>query len=43
MPHPNPDVIKRHMSLDYDKPYNVFSYGLPPEIVMAYALKWLYV
>jgi putative transposase len=37
------NVIKPHMSLDYDEPSNVFWYRLPPERIMAYAQKWLYV
>ncbi len=36
------NVIKPHMSLDYDEPCNVFWYRLPPERVMSYAQKWLY-
>jgi hypothetical protein len=36
-------VIKPHMSLDYDEPCNVFWYRLPPERILAYAQKWLYV
>lgn len=37
------NVIKPHMSLDYDEPFNVFWYRLPPETILAYAQKWLYV
>jgi putative transposase len=37
------NVIKPHMSLDYDEPANVFWYRLPPERVLSYAQKWLYV
>ena len=37
------NVIKPHMSLDYDEPCNVFWYRLPPERILAYAQKWLYV
>ena len=37
------NVIKPHMSLDYDEPSNVFWYRLPPERVISYAQKWLYV
>jgi len=31
------------MSLDFDEPANVFWYRLPPEWVLSYAQKWLYV
>jgi putative transposase len=37
------NVIKPHMSLDYDEPCNVFWYRLPPERILSYAQKWLYV
>ncbi len=37
------NVIKPHMSLDYDEPYNAFWYRLPPERILNYAQKWLYV
>ena len=37
------NFIKPHMSLDYDEPGNVFWYRLPPERILAYAQKWLYV
>ena len=37
------NVIKPHMSLDFDEPANVFWYRLPPERVLSYAQKWLYV
>lgn len=37
------NVIKPHMSLDYDEPCNVFWYRLPPERILNYAQKWLYV
>jgi len=36
------NVIKPHMSLDFDEPANVFWYRLPPERVLSYAQKWLY-
>jgi len=36
------NVIKPHMSLDYDEPCNVFWYRLPPERILSYAQKWLY-
>lgn len=36
-------VIKPHLSLDYDEPCNVFWYRLPPERILNYAQKWLYV
>jgi len=37
------NVIKPHMSLNYDEPCNAFWYRLPPERILAYAQKWLYV
>ena len=37
------NVIKPHMSLDFDEPYNAFWYRLPPERILNYAQKWLYV
>jgi putative transposase len=37
------NAIKPHMSLDYDEPCNVFWYRLPPERILSYAQKWLYV
>jgi len=37
------NVIKPHMSLNYDEPGNAFWYRLPPERILAYAQKWLYV
>jgi putative transposase len=37
------NVIKPHMNLDYDEPCNAFWYRLPPERILAYAQKWLYV
>jgi len=37
------NAIKPHMSLDYDEPCNVFWYRLPPERILNYAQKWLYV
>jgi putative transposase len=37
------NVIKPHMSLDYDEPCNVFWYRLPQERILSYAQKWLYV
>ena len=33
------NVIKPHMSLDYDEPSNVFWYRLPPERILACAQK----
>ena len=37
------NVIKPHMSINYDEPGNAFWYRLPPERILAYAQKWLYV
>jgi putative transposase len=37
------NVIKPHMSLDHHELANVFWYRLPPERVLFYAQKWLYV
>ena len=37
------NVIKPHMSLDFDEPCNAFWYRLPPERILNYAQKWLYV
>ena len=37
------NVIKPHMSLNWDEPCNVFWYRLPSERVLDYAKKWLYV
>jgi len=37
------NVIKPHMSLNYDEPCNAFWYRLPPERILSYAQKWLYV
>ena len=37
------NVIKPHMSLDFDEPCNAFWYRLPPERILDYAQKWLYV
>lgn len=37
------NVIKPHMSLNYDEPGNAFWYRLPPVRILAYAQKWLYV
>ena len=37
------NVIKPHMSLNWDEPCNVFWYRLPPERILDYAKKWLYV
>jgi putative transposase len=36
-------IIKPHMSLDFDEPCNAFWYRLPPERILNYAQKWLYV
>jgi putative transposase len=33
------NIIKPHMSLDYDEPCNVFWYRLPPERILNYAQK----
>jgi putative transposase len=37
------NVIKPHMLLDYDVPFNVFWFRLPYERILSYAQKWLYV
>ena len=37
------NVIKPHMSLNFDEPCNAFWYRLPPERILNYAQKWLYV
>jgi len=37
------NVIKPHIILDYDEPFNIFSFRLPPERILSYAQKWLYV
>jgi putative transposase len=37
------NVIKPHMSLDFDEPVNVFWYRLPPESVLSLCAEWLYV
>jgi len=34
------NVIKPHMSLDFDEPCNVFWYRLPPERILGYAMGW---
>ncbi|MFZ1897988.1 MAG: IS481 family transposase, partial [Methanoregula sp.] len=34
---------KPHMSLNFDEPCNAFWYRLPPERILNYAQKWLYV
>jgi len=34
------NVIKPHMSLDYDEPCNVFWYRLAPERILGYAMGW---
>jgi transposase InsO family protein len=38
-----PNVIKPHMSLEYDEPAKIFWYRLLPERVLYYAQKWLFV
>lgn len=35
------NVIKPHMSLDFDEPVHVFWYRLPPERILGYAMGWL--
>jgi len=34
------NVIKPHMSLDFDEPCNVFWYRLPPERILGYVMGW---
>jgi len=36
------NVIKPHMSLDYDEPANAFWYRLPPERILGYAQRGMY-